>query len=420
MNTCFVRSQAALLLLSAALVGCGSSTKMMMIKSDPDGALVTVNGQEVGQTPIQHEIEFKDKEKQELLVTKPDYRPYTRKIEQDGVKEEDVSINLIRIARLDIQSSPDASVAVNGVEMGSTPMKYEVDFEKSDTVEIKLSASGYRDHQVLVEKSGPADVSIDAELLPSIHTETVFFDTDPQGATLTMDNEHLCDTPCEIELDDMDAERKYQVRIERRGFSPKVMNMQYKGEDWKARNFPKKMKVLLTPAAGNEAYDAKALGIQTKQPAANGPMIIAPMMGSGMGSSQPAQQQQVAPQPYYQQQPAYQQPRQPMYQQQQPVYQQPTQQPIYQQPTQQPQQPVYQQPAQQPQQPVYQQPQPTAPVAPQAQPAVTAPASVPHAQTPQSVQTAAPSASVPAPAPTAVPADVMPAASQPALSPAAE
>ena len=388
MKTFTVSSKAAFLLLSAALVGCGSSTKMVMIKSNPEGVLVTVDGKDVGQTPLQHEVAFKKSDSHTLQLSKEHFRSYEHIIKKDGTEQETVDVQMVRTAQLNVQSQPVATVTIDGVKIGPTPLQQEIDFAKADTVEVTLTAKGYRLYKAVVEKSGPADVQIEAELTPSKHAETLFFDTDPQGATLTMDDEHLCDTPCEIQLDDMDSTRKYQVRVEHRGFTPKLLNIQYKGDDWKDRNFPKKMKILLQPAAGNEAYDAKALGIRNKQPSANGPMIIAPMMG-GQAVPQP----QAAPQPYYQQpqQPVYRQPlqqqplqQQPMYQQQQRAYQQPVQQPI--------QQPVYQQP-------VYQQPQ-----APQLQqapaPQLQAPAEAPAAPANTTIPAPAPSQTTPVPAAT--------------------
>ena len=409
MKTFTVSSKAAFLLLSAALVGCGSSTKMVMIKSNPEGVLVTVDGKDVGQTPLQHEVAFKKSDSHTLQLSKEHFRSYEHIIKKDGTEQETVDVQMVRTAQLNVQSQPVATVTIDGVKIGPTPLQQEIDFAKADTVEVTLTAKGYRLYKAVVEKSGPADVQIEAELTPSKHAETLFFDTDPQGATLTMDDEHLCDTPCEIQLDDMDATRKYQVRVEHRGFTPKLLNIQYKGDDWKDRNFPKKMKILLQPAAGNEAYDAKALGIRNKQPSANGPMIIAPMMG-GQAVPQP----QAAPQPYYQQpqQPVYRQPLQQQPLQQQPMYQQ-QQQRAYQQPVQQPiQQPVYQQPVyQQPQAPQLQAPA----VAPQA-PAVAPQAPVPQLQQAPAPQLQAPAEAPAAPANTTIPA---PAPSQTTPVPAA-
>jgi len=123
--------------------------------------------------------------------------------------------------------------------------------------------------------------------------------------------EYFCDTPCEVNIDDMDPKARRQLKIERRGFSPRLINLEYTGNSWRDRNYPKKMKILLSPAAGNEAYDARALGIAPTN-SSGAPMIIAPVMGGSQvrprqGYYPQAQPDYMAPQQNYYVSPAQQQ-----------------------------------------------------------------------------------------------------------------
>ena len=339
MTTRVMMVPAALVALATLLSGCGATTKTVMIKSVPEGASVSIDGKDVGTTPVKsYEVEFKKSDSLELLVQKDYYLPFSTSIKNDGKKTEDFELLLVKVADVALDASVEAQIYQGAELLGPTPLTHRLVFNDSDSITLTFKAEGYKDLEKSFAIDGPNSSNFTADLEPVSHTETVFFDTDPQGATITMGYEYLCDTPCEVELNDLNPKYKPQLKIERRGFSSKLVNLEYKGMGWKDRNWPKRMKLLLTPAAGNEAYDAKALGIAPTEKAAAAPIVVAPMMGG----SQPAQQPV-----YYNQQPAYQQP--------QPVYQQP-QQPVYQQPVQQqyvaPQAPV-QQPAQQPvQQPV--------------------------------------------------------------------
>ncbi|WP_221793347.1 PEGA domain-containing protein [Oceanobacter mangrovi] len=337
---------AAVLTLTGLLAGCGASTKMVMVKSAPEGADVTIAGKSVGATPVNnYEVEFKKSDSLELLVSKDYYLPFTATIKNDGAKKEAFEAVLVKVADATLDATPTADVYLGAEKLGTTPLDYRLVFNKSDAISLTFKADGYQDMTKTFAIDGPNTYSVKADMDPLKHSETVFFDTDPQGATITMGFEYLCDTPCEIELDDMNPKAKPQLKIERRGFASKLINLEYKGVSWRDQNYPKKMKVLLAPAAGNEAYDAKALGIAPKESSA-APMIIAPMMSG----SQPAQQ----PVYYPQQQPVYQQ-QQPQYVAPQQMMQQPAQQQQMQQPVQ--QQQMMQQPVQQQmQQPVMQQP----------------------------------------------------------------
>tara|TARA_R110000868_G_scaffold105451_4_gene289775 strand:+ start:2067 stop:3230 length:1164 start_codon:yes stop_codon:yes gene_type:complete len=329
---------ASVLALTGLLAACGATTKMIMIKSSPDEAEVSIAGKVVGSTPVeQYKLEFKDDKEITLLVQKDFYLPFSAAITNDGKKEQTFEAVLIKVADVHITSTPAAQVFAGEELVGTTPLDYRLVFNAADNLTLTLKAEGYQDLQQNFAIDGPDNNVLAAKLDPLTHTETVFFDTDPQGATITMGYEYLCDTPCEIQLDDMNSKIKPQLKIERRGFSSKLINLEYKGLSWRDRNYPQKMKILLAPAAGNEAYDAKALGINTQPATSNAPMIIAPMMsGSQPAPQQPTYYPQAHPQQYAPQQqyaPAPQQqyaPQQQQYVSPQPLQQQPVQPPVQQ------------------------------------------------------------------------------------------
>jgi len=168
-----------------------------LVSRPVDGAVVTVDGEEVGITPIQslpipagtHH----------LTVRAPRHLPVSLEIEIDGAgKEQTFEIDLIPAwAVISLTSEPArASVWVDGVEVGETPGRFELDAGMR-AVELRLEGHNPWKREIEVIADEPqslasiALVRADAQL----HIES-----NPSGAQIVIDNASPGRTPMDLRL----------------------------------------------------------------------------------------------------------------------------------------------------------------------------------------------------------------------------
>ncbi len=117
---------------------------MLVIKSDPAGAAVLLDGNAAGQTPLTlpdispgtHTIE----------ITADQHQPYRQTLRLVDGESRELAVDLKRIFSLSIASAPaSAAVFINGQTEGNTPFTRQV--IEGDRLNIRLQLSGYQDWQ---------------------------------------------------------------------------------------------------------------------------------------------------------------------------------------------------------------------------------------------------------------------------------
>jgi len=171
--------------------------RLEIVSRPVDGAVVAIDGEEVGVTPI--EALPVAPGTHTLTARAPRHQPASLQIEVEGAgKQQAFAIELIPAwAAVSLASDPaGARVWVDGTELGETPGSFELE---AGTRSVELRLAGHetwkRDIQVIADQPqtlGPiALVRADAQL----HLES-----DPPGAQIVVDNESPGRTPMDLRL----------------------------------------------------------------------------------------------------------------------------------------------------------------------------------------------------------------------------
>jgi formylglycine-generating enzyme required for sulfatase activity len=155
----------------------------LIIKTEPPGALVSLNGETIGKTPTSFEP---TSGRYRYIVFKDGWKKITGNVEIEAGKTKKVP--LIKLERVDgklmLTSKPSgATIAVNGVYTGSTPKSLALVSGK--TYRIKLTKVGYLPAEVSTEIESSRSRPLHVALKPEYGV--VFLRTKPAGATLKVD-----------------------------------------------------------------------------------------------------------------------------------------------------------------------------------------------------------------------------------------
>lgn len=116
------------------------------VNSFPEGALVNIDGKEIGKTPVSKEIEFSKSSESKtinLQLTAQGCEPHNQQIQlSPSSNPKDVDIKLSRLkGKFNISSDPPgADVFINNVFKGNTPLVSTLDY---GTYEVFVSMDGY-------------------------------------------------------------------------------------------------------------------------------------------------------------------------------------------------------------------------------------------------------------------------------------
>jgi formylglycine-generating enzyme required for sulfatase activity len=171
---------------------------ILKLSSRPvDDAVVAVDGEEVGITPI--EALPIPPGKHRLSVHAPRHLPASLEIEIEGEgKEQAFEIELIPAwAPISLASDPArASVWIDGVEVGETPGRFELD-AGTRTVELRLEGHNTWKREIEVVADEPQ------ELAPIALTRAdaqLHIESSPSGAQIVVDNASPGRTPMDLRL----------------------------------------------------------------------------------------------------------------------------------------------------------------------------------------------------------------------------
>jgi hypothetical protein len=148
--------------------------------------------------------------------------------------------------RLIVKSEPSgAKVYIDGTLIGDTSVEHKL--EKKRSYLVKVEKKKYLAMTKTVSKNDREVITLNFDLEPKHHAELVIIRSKPAGAYVTLDDEDLCTTPCDIELDDKDPSTRRILKIHKRGFEPHLLQVKYKGDDWNEDNFADNYMFVLEP-----------------------------------------------------------------------------------------------------------------------------------------------------------------------------
>ena len=189
-----------------------TSTGSLIVKTDPDGATVFVDGKNYGLTPIEiKDLEIGD---HEIVISKEGYAQIIKKID---IRKETVTIEEIlieAISEIFINTNPKgAKVIINGKEMGVTPLTLK-DINPGRYI-ITFKAIGYEEMTKSIEVKEGLN-AFNFEMVQLNHALIV--ESEPTGAKIYLDDFFKGTTP--IEIKNLTPEKKYRLKVEVEGYLP--------------------------------------------------------------------------------------------------------------------------------------------------------------------------------------------------------
>jgi len=162
--------------------GC-AQYKMVTVTTDPNMAVVYVNGEESGITPLTKKLRFDDKLQQYQVVAKkwPSYRDGEATIRLEPKEETEYHIVLEKIEKtVRISTNPDmATIYIDGVERGIAPLTKTLRFaDKSKQYEIIAKKEGYKGEQLIIgfKPEDKKQYDLDLEKIETVSVELVSFE----------------------------------------------------------------------------------------------------------------------------------------------------------------------------------------------------------------------------------------------------
>lgn len=182
-----------------ALSGCGNRegapTGELIVGTQPEGAVVEVNGEVLGTTPLRNS----DVQAGKLLLTlrKEGYETERRSVDlpvgQRAVKE--LNLRPVRGLVLIRSNPPGAAVSIGEVYEGATPLAlHDIPLGAH---RARLVKSGYNDREIEFSVEDRVPKALDVDLVSNSGTLVVH--SDPSGATLFVDGRNEGLTPVSIE-----------------------------------------------------------------------------------------------------------------------------------------------------------------------------------------------------------------------------
>ncbi len=191
-----------------------NSTGVLRVDSYPKGADVYIDGVKKGETPI--EVKGLKPGMYEVEIRKDGYKTevYQKKIDRGNLKQL-IFANLIhKTFTLQITSYPtEAEVYIDGLKKGLTPITIDDLLYGKHFIEVRKENFSTWSKEIDVEEYKV--IQLDAELNAKFATIDII--TNPDGATVYLNNEKKGITPLKIE--DLDS-GKYKLSIQKDGYAP--------------------------------------------------------------------------------------------------------------------------------------------------------------------------------------------------------
>lgn len=166
-----------------------------LVRSEPTGANVAVDGAHRGTTPLL--LTHLELGKHRVAVTRPGFQDRVLDLEVFNASPQQLDVTLLTdSATLRVNSDPPGvEVLLNGVPRGQTPVVLERIPDGDSVVELK--SEGYAPYRQSIRLSAGDDESVDVALVPLPASLQVV--SMPPGARVYIDNQYRGDSPLALE-----------------------------------------------------------------------------------------------------------------------------------------------------------------------------------------------------------------------------
>lgn len=232
---------------------------LLLVKSDPAGCDILVDGHSVGVTPrlITH---LAVKDRYTLKLRKAGYLEQSFNVKFTGRMPlvKDVKL-VLSSGRIEVRSEPEgAEVTVNGVTRGVTPLSVE-DVPKGRAT-VKLSMKGFSDEvrELAINAGDSQTLSVALKGLPG----TLHLSSHPEGARFYVNDEAHGKGP--VTISGLKA-GKYSVRAEYEGYGTmtktvEIVNGSSAREEFRLSNIMGRIEVRTAPVGAQVVLDGRILG----------------------------------------------------------------------------------------------------------------------------------------------------------------
>lgn len=205
------------------------------VRSDPEGASVTIDGQSFGNTPLNETLE---QGQYKLVLSKEGYKSFEKIVSvlREETTREEVTLDTLP-GSMNITSDPlGAAIFINGVEFGVTP--YTRASIESGSYQVKLSKEGFDDEESEITIQPGSHFEKEFSLHPN--TGTINLTISPAGMNVYLDGKFICKT--EPENDDEDVCK--QISLSNLSYGKHTVTITHKKAD------PQKKEMTVTLGKG--------------------------------------------------------------------------------------------------------------------------------------------------------------------------
>jgi len=233
---------------------------LLLVKSEPSGCNIAVDGVSVGVTPrLITTLDAKDVH--QVTLRKAGYRPSTFEVRFSGrtpiVRNETM---ILDSGVIDIMSEPaGVEVTVNGIVRGKTPLKVADVPKGRATVRFRLEGFAEELRELSMNAGDRQTLSIAMKGLPG----TLSLTSLPPGARFYVNGDAVGKSP--VVLHDL-APGDYDVRAELEGYGPlarkvSLTNGASAREEFRLSNVMGRLEVRTSPPGAQVLIDGKAVGV---------------------------------------------------------------------------------------------------------------------------------------------------------------
>lgn len=233
---------------------------LLLLVSEPEGATIEIDGNAVGTAPrFIGGLSVKDPHTVRFIKT--GYQSQAVSVKFNGREPMVKKVTLLRDAGgISVRTDPEgASVTVNGVDRGLSPLELEDVPKGRATVQLKKDGFRLEKRELSIRAGDHQTLSVALEPLPG----TLYLISDPEGARFYLDDEARGTGP--VTISGLKP-GEYTVRVEKQGYAVesrkvKIDNGKSLREEFKLANIMGRLEIQTNPAGGTVVLDGRILGI---------------------------------------------------------------------------------------------------------------------------------------------------------------